>query len=163
MRQQKLSLRRLMATELPNISSQKRLCFRPPQLQIDQIYKLLNTEIFNNSLKKPNIQVAARCRTYWGCCCGNDKKLDTGINCELRIMDKWYCIQWMITILAHEMVHQHQWDVSGPKRESNGQDSIMSHGPSFFQYKRKLSRYNIPLKVAYDQDLWFKTQDIRKC
>lgn len=162
MRSKKLSLRKLMSTPLPTITSQKRLCFRPSLSQIEQIYKLLNKEIFGNSLKKPKIYLTPRCRTYWGWCHGKIELKD-GTYCEIKLMDKWYCIQWMITILAHEMVHQYQWDIYSSKRESNGQDSIMSHGPSFFQFKRKLARYRIPLKVSYSHNLWFETQDIRKC
>jgi hypothetical protein len=77
-------------------------------------------------------------------------------------MDKWFCMQWFITTLAHEMVHQYQWDIIGPEREQEGKDWLMSHGPSFYQFKDGMKDYNISLKTAHSQRRWFKHQDLFK-
>jgi hypothetical protein len=78
------------------------------------------------------------------------------------MMDKWFCPQWFVTTLAHEMVHQFQWDVLGPERQDNGKDWLMSHGPSFYAFREDLEPHNISLKVAHSQRRWFKHQDLFK-
>jgi hypothetical protein len=78
-------------------------------------------------------------------------------------MDKWFCAQWAVTVIAHEMVHQHQWDIEGPKRWRKGKDFLMSHGPTFFRFRDKLEKYGISLKTAHSQRKWFKHQDLFRC
>lgn len=78
-------------------------------------------------------------------------------------MDKWYCRQWLIIVLAHEMCHQYQWDVVGEKRIKQGKNPIMSHGPSFFIYRDKLAKHGIPLKRWQRMRKWFRTQNVFKC
>lgn len=95
-------------------------------------------------------------------CMGHIQKTSTGSHCTIRMMDKWFCPQWFVTTLAHEMVHQYQWDVLGPERQENGKDWLMSHGPSFFEFKPDLEDYDISLKTAHSQRRWFKHQDLFK-
>jgi len=78
-------------------------------------------------------------------------------------MDKWFCKQWLITVLAHEMCHQYQWDVLGYKRVKAGQKPIMSHGPSFFIFREKLAMHGIPLRRAMGVRSWFRYQNLFKC
>ena len=68
----------------------------------------------------------------------------------------------MVIVLAHEMSHQYQWLVRGAVRRSKNREPIMSHGPSFFEFKKKMAEYGIPLKDCYCDIKWFKTQDIMK-
>jgi hypothetical protein len=49
--------------------------------------------------------------------------------------------------MAHEMVHQFQWDILSNERQSQGLGPIMSHGPSFFAWRKPLAEYNIPLST----------------
>ena len=142
-------LKTLMRSPLLPITSQKRLLYRPSKTQVYTIYEALNEVIFNNSLYRPIIELRPRRREHFGMCCGLDNRQDTGSYCRIVLMDKWCGIQSLITILAHEMVHQHQWDIYSIKREAAGQEAIMSHGPSFFKFKTKLARYHIQLKTAY--------------
>lgn len=157
-----LSLQELMALPLPSITEQRRLGCRPSVKQVHHIYELLNYYAFNNELRKPSIEIAPRRRTYWGMCIGNVSKQRTGSYCDIHLMDKWISIQWMIATLAHEMVHQYQWDILGPERFHQGKDFIMSHGPSFFMFREKLSSFNIPLKTCHSQKRWYKHQDLFK-
>jgi hypothetical protein len=159
----KTSLQLLMRTPLPSITDQKKLLYRPTRSQVISLYNTINEHIFNNRLVRPQIEVASHCRKYWGVCYGYYELRKSRSYCEIRLMDKWYCIQWLITVLAHEMVHQYQWDVHSVKREKNGYNPIMSHGPSFRAFKRKLERYGIPLKTSHSKKKWFNTQDILKC
>lgn len=75
-------------------------------------------------------------------------------------MDKWYCRQWLITTLAHEMCHQYQWDIIGEQRISGGKDRLMSHGPSFFIFRDKLKDQGISLKTAHRSRKWFRYQNL---
>lgn len=95
-------------------------------------------------------------------CMGDIYRDITGSHCRIRLMDKWFCPQWFITTLAHEMVHQYQWDVLGPEREQEGKDWLMSHGPSFYQFRPQLHEHNISLKTAHSQRRWFKHQNLFK-
>ena len=159
----KANLAELMREELPPIAYQKRLCYRTDYDEVVALYRLINKTIFNNKLIMPEIEVMARCRKYWGMCIGSHDKLKNGSYCKIELMDKWISPQWMIATLAHEMVHQYQWDIAGPEREAEGLNAIMSHGPSFFQFRDLLKEHNIPLKTAHSQRRWYKHQSLFKC
>lgn len=156
------SLEELMFLPLPSITEQKRLMYRPTRNEVYHVYELLNYYVFKNELKVPIIRVLPRRRKYWGMCVGRERKHISGSYCEIEMMDKWYCPQWMIATLAHEMCHQYQWDIVSPEREELGYDPIMSHGPSFFMHKKKLDKHYIPLKTAHSRRRWFMHQDLYK-
>lgn len=152
----------LMDFPLPRIHEQKRLCFRPSHRFLHHTYELINYRVFSNNLRKPTLELQSNCRKYWGICYGHKYRDYTGSFCHIRMMDKWFCMQWFVTTLAHEMVHQYQWDILGPEREKNGKDWLMSHGPSFFEFRENLEYHNISLKTAHSQRRWFKHQDLFK-
>ena len=79
------------------------------------------------------------------------------------MMDKWFCKQWLIATLAHEMCHQYQWDILGPIRLDEGKQPILSHGPSFFVFRDKLAQHGIRLKSHYGMRRWLKYQNFQKC
>lgn len=157
-----LTLPEIMSLPLPSMTEQKRLHFRPSARQIHHVYELLNYHVFNEKLKKPHIMIAPRRQKYWGMCIGNLDIQKTGSFCTIELMDKWISVQWMVATIAHEMVHQYQWDIMGPKRFNEGKDFLMSHGPSFFTFREKLEHYMIPLKTAHSQRKWYKHQDLFK-
>lgn len=155
----------IMQEELPSLSYQRRMLYRTTPKEVLSLFKLINREIFNSKLPIPEIEVMSNCRDYWGFCVGDDfvDPTESKSNCVLRVSDKWFCKQWLVVILAHEMCHQYQWDVYSKKRLRKGQDPILSHGPSFFHYKDKLARFGIPLKKMHNHDLWLMYQDFFKC
>lgn len=156
----------LMTEDLPNRTSQRRMRYRTSQREVLALFKLINKEIFNNKLPIPQLVVAPNCRTYWGLCIGKPIELVFDHNkshCTIKLSDKWFCKQWLITTLAHEMCHQYQWDILGSKRIKDGRDPIMSHGPSFFLYRDKLLKHGIPLKRALGAKKWFRHQNLFKC
>lgn len=157
------SLQELMDYPLPSVSKQKKFAFRPKLSDAQYVYSQINEHVFDNQLKMPTIKIAPRCRKYWGICIGETKVQDSGSYCKIKLMDKWYCVQWFVTIVAHEMVHQYQWDIDGPLREADGKDWLMSHGPSFFKFKKRLKEQGIPLKTAHRMRKWFKHQNLFKC
>jgi len=158
-------LYKLMDTDIPSITQQKRLYYRTSLDEVNSLYDLLNREVFNDVLPKPNIIIMARCRKFWGYCLGDeypDKGADRSY-CTIKLSDKWYCRQWLITIIAHEMCHQYQWDVDSHTRKQLGLKPLLGHGPSFFIFKHELAKHRIPLKRSYGIRKWFKYQNLFKC
>lgn len=156
----------LMVQDLPNRTSQRRMRYRTNNREVLALFKLINKEIFNSRLPTPEIQVQSNCRKYWGMCIAKHIALEadqTKSQCTIKLSDKWYCKQWLITTLAHEMCHQYQWDIESKKRARQGLPPIMSHGPSFYQFRDKLKKHGIPLKVHNDHEKWFVTQRLFKC
>lgn len=159
-------LYQLMCEDLPNLSFQKRLRYRTSHKEVLALFKLINEEIFSNKLPIPQIQIQSNCRKYWGFCIANDFRpnmSNTKSDCIIRLSDKWFCKQWLITTLAHEMCHQYQWDVESRKRIKQGLEPIMSHGPTFFIYKEKLAKHGISLKRSHGMKRWFRHQNFNKC
>jgi hypothetical protein len=153
-------LRVIMSFDLPSKTLQRRLPYRPDIDEVLYTYEKLNRYVFDRALKQPEITINS-IQKAWGVCYGLEKiDINTGSNCKIRLMDKWFCIQWMVTTLAHEMCHQFQWDIYGPEREEIGKRWLMSHGPSFLEHRTRLAEYNIPLKVSHSKRLWFKYQDL---
>ena len=155
---------KIMQSELPVMSFQRRFLYRTSEKEVAALYRLLNREIFNGKLPTPVFEIG-QCRNYWGFCYGKDFNADNGdrSKCIIRLSDKWCCKQWLVTILAHEMCHQYQWDVYSKNRVKQGLEPMMSHGPSFFKYKEKLAKRGIALKIRYSLAEWFTYQDFAKC
>ena len=159
-------LRTLMNTPLPPISAQRRKLYRPSLREVYKTHALINKYIFGNKLERTTISIG-RCVDFWGICYGLDTPNRYGSYCEMKISDKWYCPQWMVSTLAHEMVHQYQWEVMGKKSliegdinsiHLEGRYSIMNHGPSFYQWRGVMSYYDIPLCLSFGSDKWFEKQ-----
>lgn len=156
-------IREIMESPLPSIGQQKRLSYRTNINEVTRLYKMLNWYIFDNTLSMPTLEVVPRCRKYWGMCYGSyDAPIRNRSSCKIRLMDKWYCKQWLVAVLAHEMCHQYQWDIQGLERRKVGKDPIMSHGPSFFVFRDRLKKHGISLKGAHSRRKWFLYQNLFK-
>lgn len=153
----------MMEQPLPSIGQQKRLTYRTDEAEVLRLYKMINWYVFDYELPTPILEVIPRCRKYWGMCYGaTERHPYRRSSCKIRLMDKWYCKQWLINTLAHEMCHQYQWDVLGNQRLSQGKEPIMSHGPSFFVFRERLKEHGISLKTAHSKRRWFKHQNLFK-
>jgi hypothetical protein len=157
---EKSPLKQLMTEPLPPRFRQRQLCFRPTLEQVNETYDLLNQYIFDNKLIRPPITLK-QTKKCWGTCIGKPTfDEQTQSYCAIELSNKWFSQQWMVTILAHEMAHQFQWDFLGPLRAEAGKSFLMSHGPSFFLFKKKLAQHLIPLKVSHSKRKWFAHQDL---
>lgn len=145
-----------MEQDLPTISQQRAKPYRPTVGQARYYFRLLNHVIFHDRLSTSLI-VVRRLHGAWGLCKGLHD-----LSCEIHLTDRYYCRQWFLTVLAHEMCHQYQWQVLSTSRQRKGQMPIMSHGPSFFLFRDHLRRYGIPLKTAVSQSSWFRHQNLFK-
>lgn len=158
------TLRDLMTDELPPLTYQRKISYYTNIREVKALYRLINATIFNDRLVMPKIYVRPRLQGMWGQCYGADTMYQKNKSrCVILLADRWYCRQWLIMGLAHEMVHQYQWDIYSKTRARKGLEPIMSHGPSFYIWRRKLKKYGIPLKEYNDHDRWFKTQHLFKC
>jgi hypothetical protein len=145
-------IRRLMQTPLPTISEQKRKPYRPNRRQVCEIYDLINHYVFKNNLRRPPIHLGPW-KNVWGMCIGNLTSVRPGTRCSIKLVDRYYCVQWFVVTIAHEMVHQYEWDIL---------DKDMTHRQSFFYWKDKLLNYDIPLKSYHNSVNWFHYQNIYK-
>lgn len=151
----------IMSTPIGTKTQQYRKPYRPSAKQVNKIYQLLNGLIFDHSLSRPEI-LLKRERIVLGYCKGYYHTISKGTRCKIRIPDKFYCVQWLVMILAHEMCHQYQWDIIGNQRIQQGKQRLLSHGPSFFRHKEKLAKFGIPLSKTVCVPAWFQYQDLKK-
>jgi hypothetical protein len=154
------NLKSLMDQPLPSKTEQRRKCYKPKLKEVRAIYRLINREIFYNKLPMPKI-VIRRLRDCVGICVGHEGPIrKTKSHVTIHLSDAYYCRQWMVSTLAHEMVHQYQWDVYSNIRVKRGFPRHMSHGPSFYIWRKKLAKHGIALKAnSLQEHHWFNNQD----
>lgn len=159
-------IRELMAADLPSITYQRRKQFRPQYADVIYAYNIINRHVFENLLRLPKIEIG-QLRHTWGECHWLHAREFSSSQCEIYLTDKWFCQQWFINVLAHEMIHQWQWDhYRWEHQEIHGRDLHLNsggHGPSFFAWRDRFADYGLTLKVAFGQKRWFKHQDFTKC
>lgn len=158
-------IRKIMAQPLPGITYQRRKQFRPTHEEIIYAYKIINRYVFDNKLKRPEIKVQ-QIHKCWGVCTWMPEQQDSGSHCVIKLVPNWYCAQWFMNTLAHELIHQWQWDIHRFELEDQGREIYQdsgAHGPSFFQWRDKFAEYDLYLKTWYGQRRWFKHQDFTKC
>lgn len=112
-----------------------------------ETYEMLNRYVFDNGLEPCPITVR-RIRGVWGMCDGRVEGDEFRVH-EITLTKKYPFCALFVATLAHEMVHQFQWDVLSNERWQEGKDPIMSHGPSFFAWRPALDEYNIPLTTRF--------------
>lgn len=146
------NLVKLMATELPKKSDYKKKLFVPTEECAYETFDTLNKHIFGKDLKHCPI-VFKRLRMAYGWCEGRTTPDGDFYTHEIKLAPRHGCLQWFATILAHEMVHHWQWSILSNERYAKGipwrRAAIMSHGPSFFKWKKPLEKYGIPLNTGY--------------
>lgn len=159
-------IRAIMEQPLPGITYQRRKSFRPSDADVYYAYNILNRYVFDNQLCKPQI-TQGRLIKCWGVCEWHDEQQNYGTYCTIKLSDKWFCQQWFMNTLAHEMVHQYQWDINRwDYIEYYGRDIHQNsggHGPSFYMWRERFDTYGLKLKVSFGQRRWFKHQDFAKC
>jgi len=159
-------IRAIMEAPLPSLTYQRRKQFRPSNADINHAYSIINRYVFDNQLTRPAIY-SRTIQKAWGFCSWEDKKQPSGSWTDIHIYNKWFCPQWFMNTLAHEMAHQYQWDIyrwdhldyhGRPMFEGSG-----AHGPSFYMWRDRFDYYGLNLKAWFGQKRWFKHQDFTKC
>ena len=153
---------RMMQTPLPSITYQKRKQYRPELEEVHYIYDKVNLYVFDNELRRPPITLG-HWKGFWGECTGHEEFTNPGTYCTIKISRSWFCVQWLVTTVAHEMAHQYEWDVIGEYYEDRGQERRMTHRQAFFIHRARMAHFGISLKMAHGQKRWFKYQDFNRC
>jgi hypothetical protein len=154
-------IRKIMATPLPTRTLQRTKPFRPTEEDIIYAYNIINQHVFDGQLRRPKI-TQGRIKKCWGLCRWHDDSRTGKFHTDIKLVDKWYCVQWFMNTLAHEMIHQWQWEVY---RVENGGIYELSgaHGPSFFLWRDRFAEYGLHLKTSHRMKKWFRYQDFNKC
>jgi len=120
--------------------------FRPTLEQGYEVYNLINRYVFGNRLDSIKLHIK-RTRGYWGMCEGQVDTKNNLYTKEIILTNRFPSLSHFVAVVAHEMVHQYQWDILSNDREDQGLPPIMSHGPSFFAWREPLAEYNILLST----------------
>lgn len=156
----KYTLKELMSEDFPNKTYMRRMGYIANMREVKSLFRLINEEVFYNKLSMPKIVLKSRLRDCWGICQGADKPFRKGKSrCTIVLAERWYCKQWLIMSLAHEMVHQYQWDIYSEIRCRQGKESLMSHGPSFYIFRKRLAKHGIPLREFNDHHKWLSSKE----
>ena len=155
-----------MSAPLPSKYYQRRKMFRPSYEDVIYAYNAINKHIFDKALRRPIITLGQP-QKCWAYCQWNDTVQYNGSYCNIFLSNKWFCQQWFLNTLAHEMVHQYQWDVYRWEHlDYYGKPMFCgsgAHGPSFFEWREEFAYYGLTLKTAFGQKRWFKYQDFNRC
>lgn len=134
--------------------------FRPWLYEVELIHTIINREVFDNVLNLPKFKLIRKTDigNDFGWCEGEHDfetfKPESGQSlCTIGLLNTWKSVQSFVIILAHEMVHQWQWDIYSLERFRDNKSLILSHGPSFWQFRTTLANFSIPLKTTYPTDL----------
>jgi len=159
-------IRNIMEAELPSITYQRRKSFRPRDSDIIYAYNILNRYVFDNQLRQPEL-ITGQMRNCLAYCQWLNYENYNGSWTIIKLSDKWFCQQWFMNTLAHEMVHQYQWDIGRWQYiDAHGRDIYQNsgaHGPSFYEWRDQFAHYGLTLKVSFGQRRWFRHQDFNKC
>jgi len=117
--------------------------FEPSEYELRLYYGLLNKYVFRGMLTKPKLELL-RLRGAWGIFTGDYYGRPT-----ISMTNRFPTKQFFVMALAHEMVHQHQWDIIGPKQLKEGKKPSINHGPTFYNWRDTLSKFGIPLTAKY--------------
>ena len=159
-------IRTIMEAPLPSITYQRRKLFRPNDADITYAYNIINRHVFKSQLQMPVI-TTGRLNHAWGVCSWHHNLDIQGTHCDIWLADKWFCQQWFMNTLAHEMVHQWQWDIDRwDHLNEHGREMHVhsaGHGPNFFAWRDEFEYYGLNLKTFFRQRKWFTYQNFAKC
>lgn len=96
-------------------------------------FNVINTAIFKNKLPKFHVVEVGEYKDFHALCECDD------ITYTLKIKAKFENKKRFIEVLAHEMIHLHEWT----------EYQKMSHGKNFFEWKNIFKKYNLNLYKKY--------------
>lgn len=106
------------------------------------VYHSINSSVFSNALIIPKIIVRDyKHRQIWGECEGLQRGSRWGpyYTKAIRLQKHWPNFKKFISVVAHEMVHQWEWEYHG----------VMTHGyTTFFAWEEKLRSRGIRLCIS---------------
>lgn len=106
---------------------------------VAQIYDSINRAVFGGALRRPRL-IINNYKDMWGECHGARRRCGHGepyTKC-IRINRDWPNLKKLINVMAHEMVHQWEWEKMG----------TMAHGAAFWSWQERLGNRGLKLYVA---------------
>jgi hypothetical protein len=103
---------------------------------VAQIYDSINRAVFGGVLKRPQI-ILGTYPDMWGECEGLHRAHrhgETYTKC-IRVNRHWPNMKKLINVIAHEMVHQWEWERLG----------TMTHGNSFWAWQERMANRGVRL------------------
>lgn len=132
------TLQKIIAKPIPNKDEYWRSNYRPSQQKVAHTYNLLNKVLFKGRLVRPKIAIYQQ-REVWGWA-----NMLPGHRVDIGINHRYPCEQFFVAVLAHEMIHQWQWEVDAVKRIKQGLRVQTCHGENFQMWKNTFEKYQIP-------------------
>jgi len=109
--------------------------------KVEQIYDAINNSVFGGVLTRPKIVVRDYSKKgMWGECEGSRRGSRWGphYTSVIRIEKNFTNLRKLIATVAHEMVHQYEWEYHG----------VMTHGfTTFFAWEERLRSRGIRLSI----------------
>ena len=140
-------LEHILKAPEPSNSHYRSMPYRPDDVEIASVFTAINDDIFGGILQQPKIRLS-RVKKTWGWCQG-DYEIRDGQHWpsikEIIVYPMYPGIHMFVAILGHEMVHQWQWTVNSIERLAMGKTPLMSHGPSFYQWRKAFEKRGLPL------------------
>ncbi len=109
---------------------------RPRHAQLESIYDSINRAVFAGTLERPKIRLSSS-KYFWG-------EIEVGYRVHrhgarhtlcMRFVRQFPSMKSMINTVAHEMVHQWEWE-----RNNN-----LTHGQAFYAWNDRLSNRGLRL------------------
>lgn len=128
-----------LARELKNKGRKK---YTADKETVESVWHYLNNQIFRGRLVPPEHFIFIRNNnSIWGECDGRQRYHRWGpyYTYSIRLQKNWPNFKLFVEIIAHEMVHQWEWE----------QQKTMSHSQeTFFCWKDKLAEKGLRLKES---------------
>lgn len=117
--------------------------FRATKEHAEVVWTALNHAVFGGVLVPPEKFIIQDRPTwdFWGECEGWQRGSRWGQHYTkcIRIQQVHPNPKRFIDVMAHEMVHQYEWERQG----------VMTHGKTFFAWREKLAEKGIPLTIVF--------------
>ena len=112
--------------------------FKPRQSKIPLVYKILNSQIFNNKLKKPKIIIK---RIHGALGYFEFNPYATKYCHKITLHNKYRNFKEFAEVLGHEMVHYYQKLIL--------KQNTAKHNKDFYKFKKKFKKLGLNLKRVY--------------
>ena len=144
-------LAQILEAPYPSKSHFRSMPYRPDDEEITSIFGAINDSIFGGILRQPTIRLS-RVKKTWGWCQG-DYEMRDGHHWpstkEIIMYPMYPGVHMFVATLGHEMVHHWQWSINSIERLAMGKKPLMSHGPSFYQWRDAFAKRGLPLGKNY--------------
>lgn len=145
-------LERILEAPLPSDIDCLNMPYRPTKKEINSTFDAINNSIFGGILSKPKISLSRLRNNTWGCCDGSWENRDGNMwpyTKKITLYSMYPSVHVFAATLGHEMIHHWQWTVHSVERIAQGKKPLMSHGPTFYQWRGVFEQKGLWLARIY--------------